>query len=115
MKTFGKKLRDIREGKSFSQSELARILETNHSIIGKYERDEVKPTIDVVRRLATALDTSVAFLLDEDENSTEVFKDVAMVKRLKDIVSFSSQEREHILYTLDALIWNAKTKQSFAL
>lgn len=113
MKTFGKKLRDIREDKSFSQSELARLLDTNHSIIGKYERDEVKPTIDVVKRLAVALNTSVAFLLDEDENSTEVFKDLAMVKRLKDIVGFPTQEREHILYTLDALIWNAKTKQSF--
>ncbi len=113
MKTFGKKLRDLRENKSFSQFELARLIGTNQSIITKFEIDKVKPIINVVKRLALTLNTSVAFLLDEDDNSTEVFKNVAMVKWFKDIVSFSNLEREHIFYTLDALIWNAKTKQSF--
>ncbi|MFY0256269.1 multiprotein-bridging factor 1 family protein [Chitinophaga sp. 30R24] len=48
MNSFGKKLRECREAKELSQSDLAKLLNTNHSIIGKYERDEVKPTIDVV-------------------------------------------------------------------
>lgn len=39
-----------------------------------------------------------------------VLKDPAMLKRLNDIQSFSEKEREHILYTIDALIKNVKLK-----
>ena len=109
MTTFGKKLKEAREAKGLSQSELGRLLETNHSIIGKYERDEVKPTIDAVKRLANVLDTSVGFLVDESGDS-DIFKDNKMVKRLKDISSFSDSDKDYILYTLDALINNVKLK-----
>lgn len=90
MPTFGKKLREAREAKGVSQSELWRLLETNHSIIAKYERDEVKPTIDAIKRLAAVLYTSVGFLVDESGES-DIFKDAKMVKRLKDIASRSGQ------------------------
>lgn len=39
-----------------------------------------------------------------------VLKDPAMLKRLNDIQSFPEKEREHILYTIDALIKNVKLK-----
>ncbi len=68
MDTFETRLRDCRKEKDFSQNELAKILETNHSVIGKYERDEVKPSIDVVKKIAKILETTVAYLLGEDQN-----------------------------------------------
>jgi ribosome-binding protein aMBF1 (putative translation factor) len=43
------------------QSELARLLSVHHSIICKYDRDEVKPSIDVVKNIAVALDTTVGY------------------------------------------------------
>jgi ribosome-binding protein aMBF1 (putative translation factor) len=52
MDSFGKKLREAREVKGYSQAELARQISSHHSIIGKYERDEVKPTVDVIKKLA---------------------------------------------------------------
>ncbi len=107
MQSFGKKLRECREGKSLSQSQLAKMLNTNHSIIGKYERDEVKPTIDVVKKLADALDTNVGYLLGETQN-LNVLKDSTMLKRLNDIASFSKEEQEHILFALDAMITKVK-------
>jgi transcriptional regulator with XRE-family HTH domain len=107
MQSFGKKLRECREEKNFSQSQLAKLLNTNHSIIGKYERDEVKPTIDVVKKLADALDTNVGYLLGETE-SINLLKDSAMLKRLNDITSFSKEQQDHILFTLDAMITKIK-------
>lgn len=109
MSTFGKKLRESRDVKGISQSELARLLQTNHSIIGKYERDEVKPTVDVVKKLADSLDTTVGFLLGETPDQN-ILKDQEMLKRLNDIVSFSEKEREHILFALDAMITKVKLK-----
>ena len=42
METFGRKLWECRETKKLSQNELAKLIEAHHSIIGRYERDEVK-------------------------------------------------------------------------
>ncbi len=109
MISFGQKLKECRSTKNFSQAELARLINSYHSIIGKYERDEVKPTIDVVKKIAIALDTTVGYLLGESEDR-EFLKDPSMLKRLNDISKFSEEDKSHILYTLDAMINNIKFK-----
>jgi len=81
----------------------------HHSIIGKYERDEVKPSIDVVKKIAEALDTTVGYLLGEKKHTT-VLKDTAMLKRLNDLNILPDKDKEHILYALDNLIKAAKFK-----
>ena len=107
--SFGKKLRECRDAKGLSQNEFAKLIEAHHSIIGKYERDEVKPTIDVVKKIADALDTTVGYLLGEAKN-TSVLKDQAMLKRINDINNLPETDREHILYAIDGLIKSAKFK-----
>lgn len=109
MSSFGKRLRECREAKGLSQQDLGKLLETSYTVIGKYERDEMKPSIDVAKKLAKLLDTTVGYMLGETKE-VNVLKDPAMLKRLNDIQSFPEKEREHILYTIDALIKSAKLK-----
>jgi len=109
MATFGKKLRECREAKDLSQAELAKQVDSYHSIIGKYERDEVKPSIDVVKKLAGVLDTTVGYLLGESEDR-ELLKDPSMLRRLNDIVKFPEEDKSCIIYTLDAMINNVKLR-----
>jgi transcriptional regulator with XRE-family HTH domain len=77
--------------------------------VGKYERDEVKPTIDVVKKLADVLDTTVGYLLGETEDR-ELLKDPSMMKRLNDIAKFPEQDKHCILSALDAMINSVKLK-----
>jgi len=49
----------------------------------------------------------VGFLLGETKKQ-DVLKDQAMLKRLNDIASFPEEDKQHILYTLDALIKSVK-------
>ncbi|MBL4861494.1 MAG: helix-turn-helix transcriptional regulator [Crocinitomicaceae bacterium] len=112
MISFGKKLRECREAQKFSQSKLAKEVGLHHSIIGRYERDEAKPTIDVVKRLATTLKTTVGYLLGETED-TSIFKDPSMLQRLKELSKLSDHDKERILYTLDGLLQNVKAKQAY--
>lgn len=114
METFGKKLRECREAKKLSQNELAKLIEAHHSIIGKYERDEVKPSIDVVKKIASILDTTIGYLLGETHDKN-LLKDPAMLKRLNEISSFNDYDKEHILYTIDGLIKSVKIKNIAAL
>jgi len=104
---------ECRKAKKLSQSELARILSTNHSVIGKYERGDVKPSIDAVKRLAAELDTTVAYLIGEADTN-ELFRDPDMLQRLKDINALPKKDKEHVLYNLDAVLRDIKTRLAYA-
>lgn len=113
MATFGKKLRECRENKGFSQAGLAKEVNLHHSIVGRYERDEAKPTIDVVMRIAKILDTTVGYLLGEIEES-DLFKDPAMLKRLKEINQLSEEEKKCVLFNIDAVLRDSKTRKAYS-
>jgi transcriptional regulator with XRE-family HTH domain len=76
MVSFGKKLRECREAKGFSQQEPAKKPGSAHTVIGRYEMLSV---IDSVRKLADALDTIVGVLLGE---ANDILKNPKMMKRL---------------------------------
>jgi transcriptional regulator with XRE-family HTH domain len=108
--SFGKRIRECREMKKMSQETLAGSLGTSYSVIGKYERDEMKPSIDVVIKIAKALDTSVGYLVDEVQ-ANSILSDPIMLERLNDISSFNLQEQRDVLFSLDALIQYVKLKK----
>jgi transcriptional regulator with XRE-family HTH domain len=96
MSSFGKRLRECREAKSLSQQDLAKLLDTSYTVIGKYERDEMKPSIDVAKNLAKLVGTTVGYLLGESSDMN-VLKDPSMLKRLNDINRFSERKRAYTL------------------
>lgn len=107
MSSFGQRVAACRKAKNLSQKELAEIFNTSHTTIGKYERDEMIPSIEAAKKLAAILDTTVGYLLGENEAS-DLFKDKKMLQRLQDIMKLPEQERESILMTLDHFIKASK-------
>jgi len=106
---FGKKLAECRKAKNLSQKELAKLLNTSHSVIGKYEREEMTPSIEAAVKLAKLLDTTVGYLLGENKDA-ELLKDPKMLKRLQDIDTLPNEDKNGILYALDNLLKAAKLK-----
>jgi transcriptional regulator with XRE-family HTH domain len=109
MASFGKRLADLRKEKKLSQTDLANQLETSVSVISRYERDEMVPSIDAAKKLAGLLSTTVGYLLGENEDH-DLFKDPEMLKRFKELRSIGAKEREHILFALDSMLKNIKLK-----
>ena len=114
MSDFAKKLRDRRDDLGLSQSKLAKAVGVHHSIIGRYERDEAKPTIDVIIAIAKALNTTVSYLLGENADA-DLFKDPVMLQRLSDLDKMESNDKSHILHVLDGFIKSVKLKNIAAL
>jgi transcriptional regulator with XRE-family HTH domain len=79
METFGNKLAKLRKEKKMSQTDLSKKLNTSVSVISRYERDEMIPSIDTAKKLATLLETSVGYLLGENEQA-DLFKNPDMLK-----------------------------------
>ena len=104
--TFGEHISTLRKRKGLSQNELGKLAGTSGDIIGKYERDEVKPSIEVASRIADILEVSLDFLLGK----TSVVVDKISLKRLQDIELLPEADKQNIFYTLDSLIKAAKLK-----
>ena len=65
------------------------------------------PSIDTAKKIAKLLNTSVGYLLGENEEAN-LFKNPEMLKRFKDILSFPKEKQEHILFAVDAMIKSTK-------
>lgn len=113
MISFGKKIAALRKELKLSQTDLAKKMDTSVSVISRYERDEMNPSIDTAKKLAELLNTSVGYLLGETEDD-QLLKDPQMIQRLRDIKSFAQQERDQIYFTLDAVIREIKNRKTYA-
>ena len=105
MMTFGQKKSFCRKDKKLSQAELGKLSGINGDIIGKYERDEMKPSIETAKKLADALAVS----LDYQVGNGDLKKaDKKTMQRLKDIDKLPPDHKVPIFYALDNLIKAAK-------
>ncbi|MCP4481725.1 MAG: helix-turn-helix transcriptional regulator [bacterium] len=109
MSSFGKKISELRKSKKISQSELAKRLNTATSVIGRYERDEINPSIEAAKKLSKILDTTVGYLLGET-NELNFFKNPDMLKRWNAIEEMGEKDKEHILFAIDALIQKVRLR-----
>jgi transcriptional regulator with XRE-family HTH domain len=50
-----------------SQDELAKKLDVHGAVIGRYERDEVKPSIEMAAAIAEALEVSLDYLVGNSD------------------------------------------------
>ena len=105
---------DLRKERKITQQELAKLLKTSTSVIGRYERDEMTPSIEVAKKIAGLLDTTVGYLLGET-NDADLLKDPAMLQRLTEIDQMEQQDKIHILHVLDGFIKSVKLKDIVAM
>ncbi|MBG6130722.1 MULTISPECIES: helix-turn-helix domain-containing protein [unclassified Aquimarina] len=106
---FGERLLSTRKKKKISQDELAKKIGAHAPIIGRYEREEVKPSVEIATKIAEALEVSLDYLtglsdVELDKNVTNV---ITSLQKLK------PEDQQHILTTLNALIRDAKARSAY--
>jgi len=114
MDTFGKRITALRKDRKMTQEELAKLLKTSISVIGRYERDEMTPSVEVAKKIAGFLDTTVGYLLGETEKA-DLFKDPTMLNRLSELDKMNADDKNHILHVLDGFIKSVKFKNIAAM
>jgi len=108
--TFGERITYQRKQKKWSQDDLAKKIGTSAPIVGRYERDEIKPSIEVAGKLAAELDVTIDYLI----NGTAVVLDKDNIKRLQDIDKLNEADKIHVLITIDALLRDAKARKAYS-
>ena len=68
---FGVRLRRLRRDRGWTQDQLAEAAAANPKYVGEIERGARNPSLDVIVRLAGALDVDVAELVGDDLTETD--------------------------------------------
>ena len=110
--SFGSKITEARKEKSMSQEALAKALNATPTTIGRYERDEVKPSIEVALKIAKVLNVSLDYLSGNSESNP--IKNKKLLERFNDILNLNDIDRDHILFTMDSMIRDAKARKAYA-
>lgn len=70
MKGFGERLREIREKQGITSNELCSLLNVASGTVSRWEAGKREPGIETINALASALNTSVAYLMGETDDPT---------------------------------------------
>jgi transcriptional regulator with XRE-family HTH domain len=107
--TLGEHLMILRKKKGISQGELGKLIGTSGDIIGRYERNVITPSIEVIIKVADALEISIDYLVGK----TDFELDNTVLQRMIDIQKLNDREKECILFALDAMLRDAKTRKAY--
>lgn len=71
------------------------------------------PSIDIVKKLANLLNSTVGYLLGETEEDN-ILKEPEILNRFKEIDNLDPNDKERIFFTLDALIHEINNRKRYA-
>jgi transcriptional regulator with XRE-family HTH domain len=109
----GDKIQALRKEHGWSQQQLAKKIGTSGPIVGRYERGEMTPSVEVAKKLADTFDVTLDFLVDNTGKTSEI-KDKAMLNRIMEIQALDTEDQKTIVHVLDSLLRDAKAKKAYA-
>lgn len=112
--TFAKRIFELRKKNGLSQPELGKRIGTSGAIIGRYERGEMIPSIEVAQKLAMVFKVTLDFLIVE-RDIPDTLSNQDMLNRLKELDTLPVSERNTILHVFDSLIRDAKARQTYSV
>lgn len=106
---FGERLLHTRKKKKISQEELAKQIGVHAPVIGRYERDEVKPSIEVAYKIAETLEVSLDYLT----GNTDVLLDTNTLNRILEVQQLPDDVKEKLFYFIDMTVRDYKAKKAY--
>jgi transcriptional regulator with XRE-family HTH domain len=102
--TFGENVAFIRKKKKLSQNELAQKVGTISVTIGRYERNEIKPSIDIATKIAEVLDVSLDYLV----GNTDIALEKSLLKKITDIQKLPADKKNVVMTLIDTFLKQTK-------
>ena len=107
--SFGSRLITIRKEHKISQSELAQKAGIHSNVLGRYEREEATPSVEMAAKIADVLGVSLDYLVGK----TDIELDQSILDKVVTIQKLPEEDKNHIMYSIDGLIQHAKTRLAY--
>lgn len=108
--SFADRLTELRKKRGLSQAALGKAIGTSGDVVGRYERGDIKPSIEVVVKIADALEVSVDYLIGK----TDLQLDKEAVQRMVDISKLPDDSKNYVLGLIDMALRDFKAKKAYA-
>jgi ribosome-binding protein aMBF1 (putative translation factor) len=92
---------------------LAKKVGNSGPIIGRYERGEMVPSVEVAKKLADTFFVTLDYLVDDTGKAAGI-KDKAMLQRIVEIGALEQEDKKNIVQVIDSLLRDAKAKKVYA-
>lgn len=107
---FGDRMIQARKEKGLSREELAEKIGTSGPIIGRYERNDMMPSVEIATKISEALEVSLDFLVGK---SSLLVKDADMLERLEDIAKLPKPKQTELFNVMDAYLRDYRTSKAY--
>ncbi len=107
---FSDRIMQARKEKGLSREELAEKIGTSGPIIGRYERGDMMPSVEIATKIADALEVSLDFLVGK---SSLTVKDNNMLDRIEDIAKLPEPKQTELFNVIDPYIRDFKTSKAY--
>jgi len=113
MVSFGDNLKLIRTSKKISQGELASKVNMHATHISRYERNVTAPSIEVLKKLADALDITIDELIygTGDNKAENTINDNELIKLFKKVQILNDKQKETVKDLLNAFLFQKEMQQ----
>ena len=111
MLNIGDKIAELRKRKNWSQADLAKAVEASRDIIGKYERNENSPSIEMAVKIADAFDVTIDYLIG---NGKHAAYDKDVIERIEDIQALDTTTRATLFNVIDTFLRDYKARKAYA-
>ena len=107
----GERITLLRKKKKLSQADLASVIGASRDMIGKYERNDNLPSVEVAFKLAEVFEVTIDYLLGKGQYATF---DKESLKRLEDIENLDSDTRKILFEVIDTFLRDAKARKAYS-
>ncbi|MCP4482177.1 MAG: helix-turn-helix transcriptional regulator [bacterium] len=111
MLNIGDKIILFRKQKGWSQGDLAKKIGSSREMVGKYERDDNLPSIEMTLKIAKAFEVTVDFLIGEGEFASF---DKRLMDRIKAFENLDEGTKTKIFDMIDVYIRDAKARKAYS-
>ncbi len=110
IRAFGKRIKNLRKQKKWTQKELAAKIEVRFAQLNKYECGLHVPPLEKIIQLAEVFDTTVDYLLTGDRTEEKPLHNMRLLERFQALEDFNSEDQETVIKLIDAMIVKNKVE-----
>ncbi|WP_158800268.1 helix-turn-helix domain-containing protein [Pedobacter sp. L105] len=107
----GDRITTLRKAKKISQADLAKEAGVSREIIGRYERNDVSPSVEVAKKIADVLEVSLDYLAGGSDKASF---DKQTLKLINEIEELDPAVKDKLYFLANAIIRDAKTGKAYS-
>jgi len=102
--SFGKRLAEMRKKRGLTQQHLCELVGVHVTQLRNYEGDRSQPTLDVIRKLALALDVTADELVFDAAERMPLVTDKELIKQWEKIEDLPEEDRQALKVLVEGLL-----------